>query len=602
MSSLRQAFNIAGPAAVALGLVAAGLFVDNYWRYVLSLTAEALVVGLALAMLLGYARCVSLATGAMGALGAYTAALLIIHLDPPFLLAVLAAAAVGGLGGFVLAVPGVRFRGHNLAMVTLVFQMVVIIVLRELNTITGGAEGLTVPAPYMFGLSLHDDMVGLVVSGLVSAAVLLPLAVVLDGAFGKNLRAIAANEVAARAYGIRVEHHLIAAFTISSAAIAASAALAAPHFRIIDPETFGIHHSIFALAYPIVGGLNSLWGGVVGGGVMRLAPEVLRPIADYIQLILSAIVIATVLFFRGGLVDLFGLVARRLGWKSASAAPHEATGEPTPAPRPVHDAQPAVGAPSHALVARGIVKRYGALTAVDNVDLSIETGTLHGVMGPNGAGKTTFFNAVTGFIEADAGHITLFGEDAASGRLEDRVALGISRTFQHVAVFPALTCLDNVVIGLGRNRIGHVLSRSFDGTFGGRATKAEREAAHWALQEVGIGALAETRADQLSLGNQRRLEIARAIVSRPRLILLDEPVSGVSHNELERIVDLLKRLNRELGATMLVVEHNIGFLVSLCDRVSVMAEGRIIADGPPHEVIARAEVRRIYFGDGEEAA
>ena len=466
-----------------------------------------------------------------------------------------------------------------------------------------GGRGLTIPARLRPRASTYGDRLRsafVFVSGVVCAAILLPLAIVLDGFFGKNLRAIAANEVAARAYGIRIEHHLVAAFTLSSAAIAAAAALAAPHFRIIDPETFGIHHSIFALAYPIVGGLNSLWGGIVGGGVMRIAPEVLRPIADYIQLILAVIVILTILFFKGGLVDLFALLWRASGLGGKRAATGEAQASEPPASAPAAPAAPRGEGPP-ALLARGIVKRYGALTAVDHVDLTVEAGALHGVMGPNGAGKTTLFNAVTGFIEADEGEVRLFGEDARKGRLEDRVSVGITRTFQHVAIFPTLTCLDNVVIGLGRNAIGSVLSRSFDRSLGGGATREERERARWALDAVGIGPLAGLRASELSLGNQRRLEIARAIVSRPRLILLDEPVSGVSHNEVERIVALLKRLNAELGATMLVVEHNIGFLAELCDRISVMAEGRIIAEGAPRDVVSRAEVRRIYFGETEAA-
>ena len=232
-----RAFRNLAPAATVVLALLAGLAVDGYGQFVLSLMVSAIVIGAALTMLVGYARCITLATGAMMALGAYGSTLLVIKLGVPYLLAVLCAGIIGGIGGFLLAVPGVRFRGHNLAMVTLVFQAVVVILLREWRDVTGGAEGLNVPPPTAFGVTLTDDYAVLVLNVAVCALVLIPLAVLLNGAFGKNLRAVTGNEVGARAFGINVERHLIAAFTASSAFIAVAAALNAPRYRIIDPDS-----------------------------------------------------------------------------------------------------------------------------------------------------------------------------------------------------------------------------------------------------------------------------------------------------------------------------------------------------------------------------
>lgn len=590
------------PLGVTAAFIVAGLLTNDYWRYVFSLVAASVVTGMGLTMLVGFARCVTLATGAIQAIGAYTAALLLIHLAMPFPLAILIAGLMGGLGALLLAIPAVRFRSHNLAMVTLVFQSVIIILLREIRGLTGGAEGLTVPLPSILGSPIQSDLAYLTMTSIFCGLMLIPLIILLRGPFGRNLQALATNEVAARAFGIRIEHHLIAAFVISSVAIAMAAAVVAPRFRIIDPESYGLHTSILALAYPIVGGLSSTWGGAIGGGVLRTLPELLRPIAGLIELILSVIVIATLLFFRGGLSEglshLGGIL--RIARRGEPARTAAETRSATPTSPTISPGSPRGPGSNVALTIRGVVKRYDALTAVDTVDLEVAEGSLHGIMGPNGAGKTTLFNMVSGFISPDAGSINLFGSDVTRRRVEERVNLGITRTFQHVAIFPALTCYQNVIAGAGLNSIGQSIARSFSWAADTAAARKEAEDAHWALAAVGLSEMADLRAGQLSLGDQRRLEIARAIISRPRAILLDEPVSGVSEQEAQRLLVLLKRLNRELNVTMLVVEHDIGFLVSLCDRLSMMASGRIIAEGVPNEVIARPDVRRIYFGETAE--
>ena len=178
----------------------------------------------------------------------------------------------------------------------------------------------------------------------------------------------------------------------------------------------------------------------------------------------------------------------------------------------------------------------------------------------------------------------------------------MTRTFQHAAVFQRLSCLDNVMIGLGRNTVLEGTRRSVAAALDADSFRAERQAAHAALEAVGLGARAQDTASALSLGDQRRLEIARAIVSRPRIILLDEPVSGVSADEAQRLRELLLAVNRDLGIAMVVIEHNIRFLVSLCERISVMSEGKIIAEGEGAAMVEDPRVRRIYFGEREAVA
>ena len=279
-----------------------------------------------------------------------------------------------GAGGYLLAVPGVRFRSHNLAMVTLVFQAVVIILLRESKTLTGGAEGLNIPAPVVFGTTVSSDVGNLVLTGIAAAIAILPLAILLAGPFGKNLRALAANEDGARAFGIDIRAHLIAAFVLSSAAIAYAGALSAPRIRIIDPDSYGVLASIFMLAYPIIGGMGSVWGGLLGGGVLRILPEVLRPLADYIELIFCVLVVVTVMFYPGGLVELLKAFVRRLRGVPALAAAARSAASAAVAVRP--DAsrtamRDAVPGESSALRIEGVDKSFGALHAVRDVSIDV---------------------------------------------------------------------------------------------------------------------------------------------------------------------------------------------------------------------------------------
>jgi branched-chain amino acid transport system permease protein len=604
---LRALWQVLAPSCTLLVVAIVGLLLGSYWQYVMAISLGAAAVGGALAMLVGYARCITLATGAMLAIGAYGATLPVVHLGAPFLAALVFATLLGGAAGLVLAIPGVRFRSHNLAMVTFVFQAVIIIVLRESKTLTGGAEGIHVPPPVIFGFSFGNDANFLLLCAALFALAILPIAVLLAGPFGKNLRAIAANENAARAFGIDVRNYLIAAFTWSSAVIAFAGAVSAPRFRIIDPDSYGLITSIFTLTYPIIGGMGSIWGGLIGGGVLRLFPELLRPLADYIELVFCVLVVGTLTFFPDGLASTILTFGRGRQSKAGSAGVHDKRFaniakllSVTEALRPTPSGS--LSADTPVLSIQSVSRSYGALRAVDGVSLTISRGALHGLMGPNGAGKTTLFNLISGFIPPESGRVVLAGVPLDDVAIERRIGLGMTRTFQHAAAFQRLSCLDNVMIGLGRNTVLDGTRRSVAAALDADSYRIERQATHAALEAVGLDARARDIASALSLGDQRRLEIARAIVSRPKIILLDEPVSGVSADEAQRLRALLLAVNRDLGVAMVVIEHNIGFLVSLCERISVMSEGKVIAEGEGAAMVDDPRVRSVYFGEREAVA
>ena len=444
---------------------------------------------------------------------------------------------------------------------------------------------------------------------MLAAIIILPMAILLEGPFGKNLRAVASNENAARAFGIDVRHHLIAAFVWSSAVIAFAGAISAPRFRIIDPDSYGILTSIFTLAYPIIGGMGSIWGGLVGGGVLRIVPELLRPLADYIELMFCVLVVATLTFFPNGIGSAVRQRLRRSSRRKRR-------------PMPTHGHSGCAG--RRAAVGDRNGRRHvcasAGLRCADPPDrgrspnptapCARSTGyrfpcpprSLHGLMGPNGAGKTTLFNIVSGFIPADAGRVLLAGAPLDTVPIERRIGArhdphlptcgGVPASFlprqcDHRARAEWRLAGDDPQRRQPRSTFGRHACRAAGGARGSGSSRTRRAS--------------RDEAGSLSLGDQRRLELARAIVSRPQLILLDEPVSGVAVEEAHRLRELLLAINRELGIAMVVIEHNIGFLVVALPDISVMSEGRIIAEGNAVDVVGDPRVRDAYFGEQEAA-
>ena len=618
MSDRRLDFAAFGPAIFIVLCVALGLKLDSYPQYVIAIAAVSMLVGIALVVLVGLARCITLASGSIMAIGAYAATLAVLDLGAPYVLALLLAIFAGAASGSLIALPGTRFRGHNLAMVTLVFQSVCIILIRQSTWLTGGAEGIHVPRPEIFGWKIVSDADFLIVIGILAALMTLAVTVVVRGPFGKNLQAAAGNEIAAEAFGISVPGYLTAAFMVSSVAIAFAGALAAPRVRILDPDSFGVLPSIFMLAYPIVGGMYSIWGGLIGGGSLRILPELLRPVADYQELFFATLVIIVVMYFPGGLTELLRRGARLVGTRLAGTRlvgtrlvvkrhqpvckPHQLGSVATVSASRIRAAASAVRPvkperDEPLLLVEAVDKHFDALHAVNSASLMVPAGGIHGLIGPNGAGKTSLFNIISGFLAADGGRVEFAGQSLLELRARDRLHLGMTRTFQNVAIFGQLSCLDNVIIGRGSNAVVHAMTASLDYLVTGPHTRAARHEALVVLEAVGLAERAQSPAGALSLGDQRRLEIARAIVSNPKLILLDEPVSGLSEAEAEELRLLLLHINAERNVAMLVVEHNIPFVARLCRTMSVMGAGSIVADGEPAQVISTPTVRQLYFGE-----
>ena len=583
-------------------------------------------VGLVLVM--GYAGQVSLGQAAFYGIGAYSSALLTTEAGLHPVVATVAGMVVAGALAALVGRSIFRARGHYLAMATLAFGLVVFYLAKELP-FTGGPSGLPdVPKLALGGLVLDSDLrFWWLVAGALFVAVLLARNLV-DSRVGRALRAVGDSEAAAATSAIDVRRHKVIVFTVGAVLAAAAGSLYAHWTTFVDPtSTLDLLLSVQLLIMATVGGLRSVWGAPVGAfvvvslsqGARELLPRIAPRIGGEFEIIVYGLALILVLLFvpdgiAGGtrrLADRAGTLARARRRAAAPARTGRAAAA-TSAPRPA-PADPPPGVP--VLAVNGLRRSFGGVLAIDGVDLvlpalvpapvpaSVGAGggapaaPITGLIGPNGAGKTTLFNLLSGLAAPEAGRVELLGEDV-TGRRPDQVArLGLARTFQNLELFGSLTVLENVQVA----RHGHTRAGALTALArlprGGREERGSRDAALAVLDRVGIAHLAGRPAAGLPLGDQRRVEVARALAGEPRLLLLDEPLAGLTAADADALVALIRDVAAD-GVTVLVVEHDMRAVMGLCDRVVVLNQGRVIADAAPAAVQDDPAVLAAYLGAG----
>jgi len=522
----------------------------------------------------------SLAQAAFASIAAYTSALLTIHLGLPFPLVVVVGVSVGAVVALLLGLPVLRLRGVFLAIATIGFGEMVRIVALNLD-ITGGAIGLR-PIPKV--VTLWQAYLALALCACFFWRLR-------PSKLGRGLAALREDEVAARAMGIDVVRYKLFAFTVSGAMAGLSGVLFSHFTRFIAPGQFGFERAVEALLYAVVGGTGHWLGPVLGGGFLTFLPELQRQLgveAGWLRPFYNGLILlAVVLFVPGGLVGLgrpLGVSRRRRFGAAEKAAPSVEAASP---------AGPSGNGPLVRL--EDVGKSYGGLAALANVGFCVERGEVVGLIGPNGAGKTTLINIVTGLTQASTGVVEVRGTRLRRTPANRVTSLGVARTFQQTKLFAHLSARENVAVG------GHRVARD---TFlrrlvfvpGARRDEASDLArADRCLAMVGLLDRADEPAERFSYGDQRRLEIARALCGEPALLLLDEPAAGMNHVEAQSLADLIRSIAAR-GVTILLIEHNVRLVMRTCSRVLVLDFGRLIADGPPGEVARDSEVIRAYLG------
>jgi ABC-type branched-subunit amino acid transport system ATPase component/ABC-type branched-subunit amino acid transport system permease subunit len=575
----RQLWAILGFAVAVLALSAA--LKSDYFELVLTQVLLWAMLSVAWNILCGYSGYFSFGHAAFWGLGAYTVALGMLHFDLSPWITIPAGAVVGGLAGALIGFPTFRLRGHYFALAMLAYPLATLYVFQWL-----GYQEIPLPmkreAPILYMQFANPRAYVALALGMLVISLLISLRIE-NSRFGMSLFAIKQNEPAAEAAGIDTWRWKMLALMLSGALAAMAGGLYAVVLLVVTPEAvFGMLVSAQALILALFGGVGTLWGPVIGAVVLVPLAEGLNAklgnVLPGIQgVVYGVAIIAIILSAPEG---VYWKVRDR--WEARQSKRRKEPVAPPPAVTTVPALPRAQRAPVGAdlLVLRDVTISFGGLQALDGVDLAVPEGGLYGIIGPNGAGKTTLFNVINGFIAPQRGTISFAGEPLVGLRPSQVCRRGIGRTFQVVRAFPRMTVLENVTVG----------------AFAGATDDAAaRRMAASALDRVGLSARANAVAGRLTTRELRLMELARALAPLPRLMLLDETLAGLGHDDLDGILGAIRQLRAD-GVTVLIIEHTMQAMVQLVDHFDVIDHGRLIASGAPDAVVHNHEVIEAYLG------
>ena len=632
-----SAGTIAKVAIVAILAIWPLVYQDLYTLNWMTFAGLSLMVVVSVYLIIAQAGQLSFGHAAFYGVGAYTASILSIRYHTPTLLALVAGAALAGLIALVIGRPVLRLRYFYLALATIGLGIIFGVIVIQAAGVTGGTLGLApVPPLSLFGFLIDTYFRQYYMVWIVALLMLLFTERALGMRVGRALRAIATSEVAAETLGVRTANWKLIAFVASAVFCAVAGALDAFCLAAITPAAFAFSAAILPIIMMLIGGGGTIWGGLVGAVLMTWLSNQLSSTQQWSGVIYSLIMILLLLFLPMGITGFFtkqrlvsvrGVFRRQSRAETISrAAAVEAEGSggagetqvalPTYVPEHSRDATRAeadagtllaelgraAGAKGEELLkVDGVSVDFGGLRAVNEVSMTVRTGQIVALIGPNGAGKTTLFNVLSRLQRASEGRVSFAGVDITDKSPAATARLGMARTFQNLRIFENMDVLENVLVGCHRHERAGLIAGGLGLPGQRREERASRLRAMDALSLVGLEGVAHAPAASLPYGQQRLVEIARALASEPQLLLLDEPAAGMNAAEREHLVGRIRRI-RDAGVTVLLVEHDIELVMGLCDWVTVLDYGKRIADGVPDVVKADEAVIEAYLGVSHEGA
>ena len=574
---------------------------SSYYQLMMTLVLIWAAMGLSWNVLSGYSGLISFGQAAFFGLGGYTMTIAFVKFGVTPWLGIPLGCVVGVIAGVVIGLPTFRLRGHYFGLSMLAYPLAMLYVFEWM-----GYQEVSLPMkredPLMFAQFKDPRMYMVLAMALLVLCMLISLKVE-RSRFGRQLLAIKQNEPAAEAAGIDTWRQKMFAIMLSGGMAAAAGGMYANVLLVVTPQSmFGMLVSAQALIFSLFGGVGTFWGPVIGSAILVPLSEILHGELGHIVPGIQGVV------YGGAVIGIILLAPEGIYWKVRDklAARRAAGSTPAGASAVASAVQPDTAAATVQSIAAPtptqpdaatriatlinakpllsldhVSLAFGGLKAVDNVSFNVKAGAIHGIIGPNGAGKTTMFNVINGFLPPASGSITFEGHALAGLKPHQVCRQGIGRTFQVVRAFPRMTVLENVITG----------------AYAGAATDSEaRTLALNAVARVGLGgAQAEAIAGGLTTKQLRLMELARALASRPRLLLLDETFAGLAHDAIDDLLEIIRQVNRE-GVTVLIIEHTMQAMVKLADEFGVLNHGSLLASGAPAEVVKNRAVIEAYLG------
>ena len=534
-----------------------------------------------------HAKLLSLANAGFMAIGAYASAILAIRLGLPISASIPAAVLICAAVALVIGLPVLKLKDVYLAICTLGFGEMVRVLIILTPSLTGGSTGANLSTGFPYE-AMKQTRTWMLVALLVFLAYL--FWALSRSRIGRAFRALRENPQAASTMGIDIVAYRRFAFVLSAMIAGAAGAFYAHSVGSLDNGDFKFNRALDILSYAVLGGSGRWFGSILGGGFLTALPILLREVlgtsvgflknfAQLPNIINGLALLLVVIFLPGGLASVFGPPRRRPG---APGAEPPAPPRPAPAEGPI-------------LVLDEVSRHFGGLEALGKVGFQVEEGRIYGLIGPNGAGKTTLINLVSGLFPPSSGRILWLGRDI-SRRPAHRIArAGIARTFQNIQLFRDMSVLDNVIVGRHTHIRTSLATTLLRLPREAREERTARDEAMALLERLGLAALTDQHAGNLSYGDQRRVEIARALAQHPRLLLLDEPAAGMNEIETQKLGAFILDLKQH-GHTLLIVEHHMDLIMKICDEIVVLNFGRKIAQGSPAVVSREEQVLEAYLG------
>ena len=574
-NSDRQQF-VVGVILILFTGLAPSLLGNSYWEHTFQLVNIYIAVAVIQNFLFVDAGQKSFGQGAILGLGAYGFAIASGLQGMPLVLGMLAGIGAATAGGLLFALPALRVQGFHLGFVTMSAAIVFPQLLNQFDTLTGGINGISMSVPAL----LEKPVLGL--SWLTLMVTLVPIVAlslhywVRGLPLGRRMRIAAESPEAARSLGIRPGLMRSLAFLLASIGTGICGLLYVPTVSFISPQGFLIDLSFVFFFAVVVGGRGQLLGPIIGIWIIFILPSILLvKLVEYKPMVYGVLTLAVVILFPDGVVGTFETWRRKRnqrggGEKAFSLGSFTAVLETLPDAAPAADMTPVISV-------KGATKRFGAVVAIDGVDMDIRPGEVHGLVGANGSGKTSLLNVISGLSRLDGGHYRFRGADVTRLPAADIAQRGLGRTFQTPRVFQSLSVWGNLQIGLD-------------------ARQAEPSAGVARLIEDLRLAHADDSPALLSHGQRRLLEVVRVVMKDPSVVLFDEPAAGLSPQERAEFSNLVRLLSRKLGKAVILVEHDLDLVWGIADRITVLETGRVVAQGIPTDLARDPAVQHLFVG------